>query len=456
MTNKLIIKKYEDEDVLIVEDNFGGGGDMLKSTYDPTAKNQDIFAYSANPANVTQTSSYRFVSDTEKGVWNGKQAALGFTPEDALNKSNDVITDGSSTTKYSTVKSMKDYVDSMVAGLLDYRGAYNASVNTFPATGGSGTAGAIMKGDLFIISVAGTLGGIAIQIGDYLIANIDNPGQTLSKWDMLNTNVAYVPADDTAVVHNTGDETVAGIKTFTSNTILLSALIGSDANFTDFPGAKLVVAHSNTGHTYTGNLGLSGEAVASVSDTGTGIGGVACTNGANQGRGVAGVGKVSNSADTGASIGGYFRALDTHSGGINVGVSCQASGGSANYALSLAGGNISSLTNSLSWLLYDNQASPLTFSSTGKADILTLVTTDGAEGVTMSGTLGVTGTITTGGIIELGHASDTTISRVSAGLVAIEGVNIMTVGSADTVTGLKTLGTTGAIKLGSAVTDKCE
>jgi hypothetical protein len=70
--------------------------------------------------------------------------------------------------------------------------------------------------------------------------------------------------------------------------------------------------------------------------------------------------------------------------------------------------------------------------------------------------------ITSGGVatfssdIELGHASDTTLHRVSAGLVSIEGANIMTVSSADTVTGVKTLGTTGAIKLGSAVGDKCE
>lgn len=33
-----------------------------------------------NPANISQTASYRFVTDTEKGTWNGKQDALGFTP----------------------------------------------------------------------------------------------------------------------------------------------------------------------------------------------------------------------------------------------------------------------------------------------------------------------------------------------------------------------------------------
>jgi hypothetical protein len=33
-----------------------------------------------DPANIAQTSSYRFSSDAEKSVWNAKQAALGFTP----------------------------------------------------------------------------------------------------------------------------------------------------------------------------------------------------------------------------------------------------------------------------------------------------------------------------------------------------------------------------------------
>jgi len=38
------------------------------------------FADYTNPANIIQTASYRFVSDTEKSTWNGKQDSLGFTP----------------------------------------------------------------------------------------------------------------------------------------------------------------------------------------------------------------------------------------------------------------------------------------------------------------------------------------------------------------------------------------
>ena len=46
------------------------------------------------------------------------------------------------------------------------------------------------------------------------------------------------------------------------------------------------------------------------------------------------------------------------------------------------------------WDLIDNTADALSFDSTGKAGILKFVTTDDGEGVTMSGTLGVTGAIT--------------------------------------------------------------
>lgn len=123
------------------------------------------------------------------------QTSLGFTPENVANKSTSVSTDGSSDTKYPSVKAVKDYADGLVSGLLDYRGGYDASGNTYPTTGGSGTAGAVMKGDLWIISVAGSLGGTAVQIGDSVIANTDTPGQTAGNWNILNGNISYVPED---------------------------------------------------------------------------------------------------------------------------------------------------------------------------------------------------------------------------------------------------------------------
>jgi hypothetical protein len=66
-----------------------------------------------NPANIVQTSSYRFVTDTEKSTWNGKQDALGFTPENVANKST-TTTLGTSDTLYPTQNAVKSYVDTTV------------------------------------------------------------------------------------------------------------------------------------------------------------------------------------------------------------------------------------------------------------------------------------------------------------------------------------------------------
>lgn len=69
-----------------------GMGDMVKSTYDPAGKNANAFDYN-NFINIpsipsalnqlTEDAANRRVSDTEKATWNGKQDALGFTPQPA-------------------------------------------------------------------------------------------------------------------------------------------------------------------------------------------------------------------------------------------------------------------------------------------------------------------------------------------------------------------------------------
>jgi hypothetical protein len=51
--------------------------------------------------------------------------------------------------------------------------------------------------------------------------------------------------------------------------------------------------------------------------------------------------------------------------------------------------------------------------------------------LSVAGTTELTGDVTTGANIELGHASDTTIARSSAGVVTIEGNTILTTGNSD-------------------------
>jgi len=72
--------------------------------------------------------------------------------------------------------------DQSLASLLNDRGAYNASSNTFPSTGGSGTDGAILKGNTWNISVAGTLGSIPVLATYTIRALADTPGQTAGNW----------------------------------------------------------------------------------------------------------------------------------------------------------------------------------------------------------------------------------------------------------------------------------
>lgn len=78
-------------------------------------------------------------------------------------------------------------------GLMDFRGSYDASVNTFPATGGSGASGAILKGDFWLVSVGGTLGGSVVSVGDTIFATVDTPGQTAGNWAVLEGNIGYTP-----------------------------------------------------------------------------------------------------------------------------------------------------------------------------------------------------------------------------------------------------------------------
>lgn len=87
------------------------------------------------------------------------------------------------------------HAESLVVGLVDDRGNFDASGNAFPASGGSGTAGAVLKGDLWTVSVAGTLGGKAVTAGDLVRALVDAPWQTAGNWAVTENNIGYVPAN---------------------------------------------------------------------------------------------------------------------------------------------------------------------------------------------------------------------------------------------------------------------
>lgn len=148
--------------------------------------------------------------------------------EVATNKSTDGTFAANSDILYPSQKAAKTYADGLVVGLLDDRGNYDASVNTFPASGGSGTAGAILKGDVWRISVAGTLGGEPVQIGDSVRALTNTPGQTAGNWGTLQTNEtlatmgALIASASSATPNDT--DIVATVETSTLKKITWTAI----------------------------------------------------------------------------------------------------------------------------------------------------------------------------------------------------------------------------------------
>lgn len=104
--------------------------------------------------------------------------------------------DWTSDTSLASAKAIKSLIDNTVVGLWDNRGNYDASGNAFPTTGGSGTSGAILKSDVWVISVAGTLGTKAVTPGTVVIALSDTPGQTASNWNIIKFDLGYTPQQD--------------------------------------------------------------------------------------------------------------------------------------------------------------------------------------------------------------------------------------------------------------------
>lgn len=127
-----------------------------------------------------------------------------------------------STQAAATLVSANAYADSLVSGLWDDRGNFNASVNAYPSSGGSGVAGAILKGDIWTISVAGTLPtGISVLPGSTVRALVDTPGNTQANWSVQATGIGYVPVnkagDTMGGILNAGGNKIIGLAAATAN-----------------------------------------------------------------------------------------------------------------------------------------------------------------------------------------------------------------------------------------------
>lgn len=125
---------------------------------------------------------------------------LGNVYEVLSAKTQNLNVDGTSTIKYPSAAAVKSYADSLVVGLLDDRGNYTPGVvspGAYPTTGGSGTAGAVLKGDLWFIAANGYLGTTAVVSGQSVRALVNTPGQTTANWDILDVAGFINPPETT-------------------------------------------------------------------------------------------------------------------------------------------------------------------------------------------------------------------------------------------------------------------
>lgn len=140
----------------------------------------------------------------------------------------------------------KAYVDSIATGLLEYKGAYDASSNTPNLDTGSNIA--ISKGDTYTVTADGTFFTEQVRIGDLIIAETNisaGAGGALTDFTIIQSNV------DLATAAATAGGAVKGISGYDSADFSVSSGFVSLATKT----FKADIGDgSNTSYTVTHNL----------------------------------------------------------------------------------------------------------------------------------------------------------------------------------------------------------
>lgn len=117
-----------------------------------------------------------------------QRTTLGLGTAATLASDTDGTLAANSDSRIATQKAVKTYVDTAVTGLLDFKGSTNCSGNpNYPAAS---------KGDAYIVSVAGKIGGASgksVDVGDIYLATADNAGGTEASvgtsWAVLEHNL---------------------------------------------------------------------------------------------------------------------------------------------------------------------------------------------------------------------------------------------------------------------------
>lgn len=139
----------------------------------------------------------------------------------------------------------KAYVDSVATGLLEYKGAYNASTNSPALTGSSNIASD--KGDTYTVTADGSFLGEQVRVGDLIIVEVAIAASStpaLADFTIVQSNV------DLATAAATAGAAVKGISGYDSNNFSVSSGFVSLKKFSASIGDG-----SNTSYTVNHALG---------------------------------------------------------------------------------------------------------------------------------------------------------------------------------------------------------
>lgn len=295
-------------------------------------------------------------------------------------------TGGTNTTQIATTAFVQSAVSTAVAGLLEFISDIDCSANpNYPAAN---------KGDTYYVSVAGKIGGasgVNVAVGDAIIAKADNAGGTQaavgSSWFILEKNL------DGALLSANNLSDVASAATAATN---LGLGTGSSPQFT-----AINVGHAtDTTITRVSAGVIAVEGVNVVTET-------AAQTLTNK--------TLTSPTMTSPTLGTPASGTLTNCTGLPIssGVAGLASG-AATFLATPSSANLRAL-------LTDEEGTGAAYFVGGALGTPASGTLSNCTSLPIAGLTSSTSTALGVGSLELGHASDTTLARVRAGVASLEG-----------------------------------
>lgn len=145
---------------------------------------------------------------------------------------------------------------SAVTGGLIFQGGYDPTTNTPDIADGSA-----LKGYFWAATAAGTFLGESVQVGDSIVAKVDNAGATIADWLILQGNIV-IATDSVDGISRLATQTEANDGTEGGAVVITPATLQGkiDAQITPEISSKLPLA----GGTMSGDINLGGNNLSAV------------------------------------------------------------------------------------------------------------------------------------------------------------------------------------------------